>query len=227
MIDIKISQRLFPTKQGSSSLQHFDGATMKKYRYPSRMMEEVYCRNPAPPTSCQSGRGLDPEIPNNPLSELYPSETNEMNVCLIPYIPGQASYLGIESFVHSIQLEASTVNLLSKSMINCSSNGCRNQIVRAYKDSFGIGVGKVRFDSDDENGLCKILKKTNELNSEFSLTAYYSQVQIVPTHPALALCDNNAGKRKEEKIDYNSKVDDTVEQRQPVSILVTTRERED
>jgi hypothetical protein len=75
--------------------------------------------------------------------------------------------------------------------------------------------------------LCKILEKTAELNSEFSFTVVYSQVQIVPSHPALASCDNNAGKRKEEKIDYNSKVDDTVEQRQPVSILVATRIRED
>jgi hypothetical protein len=146
MINFKISQRLFPTKQGSSSLQHFDGATMKKYRYPSRMMGEVYCRNPAPPTSCQSGHGFDPEIPNTPLSKLYPSERKEANVCLIPYIPGQLSYLGIESLVQSIQLEPSTVNLLSKTMINCSSNGCRNQIVTAYKDSFGIDVGMVRFD---------------------------------------------------------------------------------
>ena len=148
MIDFKISQRLFPTKQGSSSLQYFDGATMKKYRYPSRIVEEVYCRNPTPPASCQNGHGLDPEIPNIPLSE-------GTNVCLNPYISDQSSYVGVESLVRSIQIEPSTVDVLSKSMNNCTSNGCRNQVVTAYKDSFGIDIGMVSYDSNDEIGLCK------------------------------------------------------------------------
>jgi hypothetical protein len=144
LMDLKITRRVFPTKQGSSSLVHFDGATMKKYRYPSRIMEEIYCRNPTVPESCHHGHGLDPEIPNTPLSELFSGETKDINVCLNPNISHQ-SYWGIESLLKSVQIDPSTAGILSKSIKNCASHGCRNQVVASYMDSFGVDFGTVRY----------------------------------------------------------------------------------
>lgn len=52
-LDLQLQSRLLPNKSGASSLRYFDGATMTGYQYPSRIVDEVFCRNVPTPAVCE------------------------------------------------------------------------------------------------------------------------------------------------------------------------------
>lgn len=51
-VELDLSRRILPTKNGKSSLRYFDGATMKSYQLPQRAFEETYCRQRDKPKEC-------------------------------------------------------------------------------------------------------------------------------------------------------------------------------
>jgi len=51
-IELDLSRRILPTKEGKSSLRYFDGATMKGYQVPGKQFEAVYCRQEEQPQEC-------------------------------------------------------------------------------------------------------------------------------------------------------------------------------
>ena len=59
MIDLKMHQRGMITNSGGSPFLHFDGATMKSYRYPSKGSEVAFCRFNPDVTDCANGHGFD------------------------------------------------------------------------------------------------------------------------------------------------------------------------
>jgi hypothetical protein len=69
-IDLSVRRRILPTRSGSNPLHFFDGSVMRSYSYPSRIIEEVFCRKDPPPSLCSSGHGLNPEIPEARSSSL-------------------------------------------------------------------------------------------------------------------------------------------------------------
>jgi hypothetical protein len=59
-VELDLSRRILPTKDGKSSLRYFDGATMKSYQLPHRTFEDIYCRQQDKPEECKDehlGRG--------------------------------------------------------------------------------------------------------------------------------------------------------------------------
>ena len=42
-VELDLSRRILPTKDGKSSLRYFDGATLKGYQLPHRAFEDTYC----------------------------------------------------------------------------------------------------------------------------------------------------------------------------------------
>ena len=51
-VELDLSRRILPTKDGKTSLRYFDGATMKSYQMPSRAFEDNYCRQQEKPEEC-------------------------------------------------------------------------------------------------------------------------------------------------------------------------------
>ena len=51
--DLKIRNRATPTVDGTSPFHFFDGALMRKYRYPPKSSELVFCRRHPMPESCK------------------------------------------------------------------------------------------------------------------------------------------------------------------------------
>jgi hypothetical protein len=67
-VNLAIKDRMYPSTSGGSPLHFFDGSVMRTYAYPSRIIEETFCRKvPAPPL-CANGHGFDPELPNAKIS---------------------------------------------------------------------------------------------------------------------------------------------------------------
>ena len=51
-IELNLSHRILPTKDGKSSLRYFDGATMMSYQIPEKTFEDVHCRQQTKPHDC-------------------------------------------------------------------------------------------------------------------------------------------------------------------------------
>ena len=51
-MELDLSRRILPTKDGKTSLRYFDGATMKSYQMPTRAFEDNYCRQQDVPGEC-------------------------------------------------------------------------------------------------------------------------------------------------------------------------------
>jgi len=51
-IELDLSRRILPTKDGKTSLRYFDGATMKSYQMPARAFEDQYCHQQDKPEEC-------------------------------------------------------------------------------------------------------------------------------------------------------------------------------
>jgi hypothetical protein len=74
-IDLRVADRGLHTVHDETSLfRHFDGATMMNFQYPSRIMEELFCRETRRPSMREIGDGFGPKIPNLPVSTITGSE---------------------------------------------------------------------------------------------------------------------------------------------------------
>jgi hypothetical protein len=75
-VDLSIRHRLLPTRSGSPPLHFFDGSVMKSYSFPSRIVEEVFCREDPPPGRCSEGHGFDPDRPAAPSSSFIAANSS-------------------------------------------------------------------------------------------------------------------------------------------------------
>jgi hypothetical protein len=105
----------------TSSFRYFDGATMESYQYPSRIVQDVFCRSaaisPDTPDLCAKGHGFDPIVPNAPISsfEVRPSniEGAGRGVFLKESVQ-QGTYIAIDHGVHSILVMPNTNDLVTE-----------------------------------------------------------------------------------------------------------------
>eukprot|EP00934_Nitzschia_sp_Nitz4_P004298 Nitzschia sp. Nitz4//scaffold42_size132992//58165//61027//NITZ4_003394-RA/size132992-augustus-gene-0.112-mRNA-1//-1//CDS//3329551703//4288//frame0 len=120
LVDVKMRSRLIPTKDGTTPLRYFDGATMKLYMFPSRTSEIVFCRGSEPSklAECQSGHGYNPQLPNVPTSDLEvrPSALgiNAGRGLFTKRDIAKDSYIGLEGLVHSVYYGPSTFALMER-----------------------------------------------------------------------------------------------------------------
>jgi hypothetical protein len=122
LVNLKIRQRIIPTVDGVSSLLYFDGATMNKYKYPSKPMEEMYCLNPDMPQSCKGGQGLVPKSFN----------TLENSTILYSEAEPQSSFS-----VETMRMDLATQNVIGRVERECGSGICRNSALRSLVDAYG------------------------------------------------------------------------------------------
>lgn len=144
MIDLAIKERSMRTVDGSNAklFRFFDGATMIGYQYPSRVVENVFCREIPTPPFCDASHGFDPYTTNIKLSSL------EVKTSLIPNagrgvftkidIP-KGSYIGLEEVSSNVIVMPEEVHLI-QTFLN-------EAIVNRWKmfDAYLYGLG---FSSD-------------------------------------------------------------------------------
>jgi hypothetical protein len=63
-VDLSVRRRMLSTRSGSHPLHFFDGSAMQSYSYPSRIIEEIFCRIDPAPGLCGFGHGYNPERPS-------------------------------------------------------------------------------------------------------------------------------------------------------------------
>ncbi|KAG7350364.1 spermidine synthase [Nitzschia inconspicua] len=138
LVSLKIRQRMIPTVDGSSPLRYFDGATMNKYKYPSKAMVVHHCRNPVKLETCLVGQGFEEDTINRLLTETISGITDADNKSTCSQ-PGLSSWhLGLESLVSSIGVDSSTGTVVSTVENLCGVGICRNTALRSMSDAYGI-----------------------------------------------------------------------------------------
>jgi hypothetical protein len=126
MIDLEIHRRSMATVDGSQDnlFRVFDGATMMGYQYPTRVAEEIFCRDMPKPMGCNSGHGMNPEIYNAPIETLNVL-TNTIPNASVSVICTQdirkGSYLALEATTQNALVMPSTSKIMQQYMIQSYS----------------------------------------------------------------------------------------------------------
>lgn len=111
---------------------------MIKYIYPSKAAEEIFCRNPNYPGSCQFGRGPCAEIINASLSwRLSEEDAVEESVCW-------RKLEDPEDVTSSIVLDSTTEKLILQITHICGKGPCRIVNLLSIAGEFGRTGSSVR-----------------------------------------------------------------------------------
>lgn len=119
MIDLEIQRRSVATVDGyaDSLFRYFDGATMMGYQYPSRVSEELFCRDQPTPKGCDRGHGLNPERQHAPMHILdacpKPTPNASHVVCSTQEIR-KDTYLALDAISYKILAMPSTAHLIEQ-----------------------------------------------------------------------------------------------------------------
>jgi hypothetical protein len=157
MINLNIRQRTIPTLDGSSPLLYFDGATMNKYKYPSKPMEVIFCRNPNMTESCGICHEFELKSNDASLGETLNEESDSVNA-ICSQTDLSTSYNWIESMIRSIRMDSCTDRVVTRSEHLCGSARCQNSALVSVKDAYGLKGTSVSF--------------TTEILSQFSSQHY-------------------------------------------------------
>ena len=132
IIDLKMHQRGMITTTGGSPFLHFDGATMKSYRYPSKGSEVAFCRFTPDAKDCANGHGFDPERDEIPLSslEVKPSSLGEKagHGVFAKSDIAKDSYIGLGKSISGVYINPYAFDVM---------NELNNNIPWMYSDYYG------------------------------------------------------------------------------------------
>jgi hypothetical protein len=141
LLNLKISKRISPTLNDESPLQYFDGATMQRYRFPSKPSEVVYCRRNPVPESCKDGHGFDPERMNIPVlgnfeeDESAGAKANADDIL-------QLSYVGLEKRIHTVQIEPWVQSVIRSMEQHWSDGKWNSGVLGLYSHGYGRSDGR-------------------------------------------------------------------------------------
>lgn len=119
-IELKIRQRIRPSKDGELLLRYFDGPLMQSSQYPKKTSEVVFCRGNPHVKECQEGHGFDPEREHIPISSLEVrqsglGEHSGRGVYAAVDIP-RMSYIGLDRLVPAVYADPHTFDLMDRGM---------------------------------------------------------------------------------------------------------------
>mmetsp|Transcript_22076 Transcript_22076/g.61400 ORF Transcript_22076/g.61400 Transcript_22076/m.61400 type:complete len:871 (+) Transcript_22076:139-2751(+) len=136
IIDLKMRQRGMMTTSGGSPFLHFDGATMKSYRYPSKSSEVAFCRFKPHVTDCVDGHGFDPERDEVALEslEIKPSSLGKKagRGVFAKNDIAEKSYIGLGELTSSVHISAESFEVSNKI----------NEISWVYSNYYGKELDK-------------------------------------------------------------------------------------
>jgi hypothetical protein len=128
MIDLEVQRRSVATVNGSTDrlFRFFDGATLIGYQYPTRVSEELFCRDLPTPKGCDHGHGLSPERNHASVELLDVRRTtipNISHVVLSSQDIRRDSYLALDESSYNIMVMPPTANVIEQykdASYNCS-----------------------------------------------------------------------------------------------------------
>jgi len=138
-IELDLSRRILPTKEGKTSLRYFDGATMQSYQVPGKHFETLYCRQGERPRECNnkshheinatiSSSAYNPLLERNvvhkPIQSVVAPESARNGKAPLRYTEGVAPGLSLtmdlnsillssESSIQSIQISSSRISKMA------------------------------------------------------------------------------------------------------------------
>jgi hypothetical protein len=120
LVQLKIHQRILPSKNGELLLRYFDGPLMVASQYPSKASEVVFCLGHPDVRECLDGHGFDPEREHIPISsiEVKQSSLGEnagRGVYAATDIPNM-SYIGLDKLVPAVYADPQTFDLMDRGM---------------------------------------------------------------------------------------------------------------
>lgn len=137
-IAIAIKKRIVSTVSGDSPLRYFDGATMKTYEFPDRLIENRWCGDF--PEWCNDGHGYDPEITNAPRSLFEVGNSNiavgGRGVFAKDFVK-EGTYIGLEECVHGMFVPPTTYELMGLAVQNFHNNDYLHCLANGYVDGYG------------------------------------------------------------------------------------------
>jgi hypothetical protein len=137
MVNLNIRQRTIPTIDGSPPLVYFDGATMNKYKYPSKPMEVIFCRNPNMTHSCSICNELELGSDKISSAELLVDESDSVDINCSK-AGSSASYFWMESMIRSFRMDSCTNRVVAGSEHLCGSVRCQNTALVSMKEAYGL-----------------------------------------------------------------------------------------
>jgi len=114
-VSLAIRERIRPSIDGTPLLRVFDGATMKSLSYPSRIIQETFCRKVPTPFGCDDGQGLDPNVPAAVISSFEVKQSKipgaGRGVFFLEHVP-EGTYVAPDDCVADIIITPSTTRLI-------------------------------------------------------------------------------------------------------------------
>jgi hypothetical protein len=217
MVNLNIRRRTIPTLDGSSPLLYFDGATMNKYKFPSKPMEVIFCRNPNMTQSCSICHEFEPKSNHTLLAEALIDESDSVDV-ICSKERSSTSYYETESMISSIRMDSCTDRVVTGSEHLCGSDRCQNTALVSMKDAYGLKGTTVS--CPQRNAVLVPFRKTLFSHTVDPSSPIKSssllQGTFIPVHPVLACVGRwNEASR-------NISADDIVRHRQWTSVFSTT-----
>jgi len=112
--EAELNIQIFKRVLVPAELLFFDGATMMDYQYPSRIEEEIWCRDKWN-GECGTGHGFDPFFPNLPHTDFVVQPSTVVKggrgVFSTKFIP-KGSMIGLEECVNGMFLPSTTFELM-------------------------------------------------------------------------------------------------------------------
>jgi hypothetical protein len=129
MVNLNIRRRTIPTLDGRFPLLYFDGSTMNKFKYPSKPMEAIFCRNPNMTQSCSTSHVFELRSNNTSFVESSMHEPD----CVEAFRPYEESF-GMKTM---IRMDSYTDRVVAASEHLCGSDKCANAALVSMKDDYG------------------------------------------------------------------------------------------
>jgi hypothetical protein len=116
-VDLAVQDRISPTVSGAPALKFFDGSVMRSYAYPSRIVEEIFCRKVPTPSLCDKGHGFDPELPNARISSFEVRNSTISGAGRGVFFKEafrENTYIAIEASVNDTMIQPSTKRIIKE-----------------------------------------------------------------------------------------------------------------
>lgn len=143
-IELAIQKRGMKSKSGECPFLYFSGATMASYQFPSREVEDVFCRRKPVPPSCTNKDEYvcNPVRPNVPISSLEVKastlgENAGRGLFTKVDIPN-GSYIGGEVAGDTIRFFPSTREVIDELYATCDATETKLGAVEYYMDGYGF-----------------------------------------------------------------------------------------
>lgn len=165
-MNLRILRQSVETKTGETPFHYFDGSTMMSYKFPSRIDEEIYCRQKPKPKVC-TRHSFDPEKEHFPSSSFQVKhsgmgEKSGRGVFAKQHIP-EGSYIALDGCVNGMFVLPLTAVILDK-MYNLKHLPYWKTFLKGYLHGYGWTQYEYGLESIGvDQGIFSFVRKKKEI----------------------------------------------------------------